>query len=670
MPIPTSARPWLGRATPFSLEPTDDPVFTRRLRIPAAGEGDWITLTVLGDPSKAPLRPMLRLLRAGRPDEEFLLPGVTEGAAHWLGYLPAGLREIRLAAGPGLRLDRVGLRTRASVFMECLFKRPRRFPAALYTFLRRDERRFRDILRGSCAVTPLARYAAWAAARTGPPAKTPDPTAGPLRILIPAGGGEGAGLARTLASLRAQAHPGWQALVLHAAGGRHVPNDDPRVAQRPFAPDETLADLVEASDAILPLSPGDALRPEALARLGARLHARSDLDLVYADALDPDGRPLLKPDWSPDLALATAYVGRPALYSARLLLRAGGSAADAPALVGALAIATASARAVEHVPQVLCDLAAPASAPSAEEVGRVLAAIASPAIAEAREGGVLLRWPLPDPAPLVSVVIPSRDRIDLIARVCRGVLQETGYAALELVIVDNGSTDPAVLAHYEALRRDDRVRIVPHPEPFNFSAMVNAGVAAAAGEVVVLLNNDVAVLGAGWLEAMVRQACRPEVGAVGAKLLYGDGRLQHAGVVVGLGGRAGHSLRRRPAGSPGRLGQLCVAHEVSAVTAACLAVRRDRYQAVGGFDAEAFPVDFNDVDFCLRLGAAGWKTVWTPEAELAHLESVSRGPAVGAARRRFEAEAARFSERWRAIIRHDPFYHPALSVTTFGEDLE
>ena len=132
----------------------------------------------------------------------------------------------------------------------------------------------------------------------------------------------------------------------------------------------------------------------------------------------------------------------------------------------------------------------------------------------------------------------------------------------------------------------------------------------------------------------------------------------------------GHILRRRPGDTPGHLGRLHVAHEVSAVTAACLAVAREKYLAVGGFDAEAFPVDFNDVDFCLRLGAAGWKTVWTPAATLAHLESVSRGPSTGAKRARFEQEAARFSERWRDVIRHDPYYHPALSLTTFGEDLE
>jgi GT2 family glycosyltransferase len=238
------------------------------------------------------------------------------------------------------------------------------------------------------------------------------------------------------------------------------------------------------------------------------------------------------------------------------------------------------------------------------------------------------------------------------------------------VIVDNGSKEPAVLDLYERLRLDRRVQIEPYPHPFNFSALVNAGARKARGDILVLLNNDVAVLRPDWLDVLVAQAVRPEVGAVGAKLLYEDGRLQHVGVVVGLGGEAGHILRRRPADTLGHLDRLTVAHEVSGVTAACLAVTRDKYQAVGGFDEETFAVDFNDIDFCLRLGARGWKTVWTPHAVLSHLESVSRGRPVGEARARFEREAAAFTERWREVIRHDPFYHPALSLTTFGEELE
>lgn len=660
--------PWLGRTTPFRLEPADDPEFDRRLVIPARARGGWIVLSYGGDPRARPARPMVRVLCGPRCEpQDFVLPGAVQGLAHWLGLIPPDARDILVAAGPGFVLERVGLRGDLSVLGQCLTRRPWRFLAALYEGARGSKRRFRDILRGACAVTPLAHFPSWAAVRERP---SPILTSGlAIRCLIPAPHGEGQAVARTLEALSRQSHRDWSACVAWD-GVPDAAASDARVVHRAWDPGWCPADLIAGADALCPLQPGDILAPEALALLAADV---SNAELTYADAVDAEGRPRLKPDWSPDLALATGYVGRPSLLSRTLIERLPARSLGAgPEALLRLDIAAAACTSIVHVPRVLGRIADPAPDPGArvKTLNAYLDDAGAPTRAALRGDAVDLIWPLPTPAPLASVVIPSRDRLDLIARACRGVLHETAYPAVELIVVDNGSTDPAVLAHYEDLRRDPRVKILSDPRPFNFAAMVNAGVAAASGAIVVLLNNDVAVLKPGWLEAMVRQACRPEVGAVGAKLLYGDGTLQHAGVVVGLGGRAGHILRRRPGDTPGHLGRLRVAHEVSAVTAACLAVTREKYLAVGGLDAEAFPVDFNDVDFCLRLAAAGWKTVWTPAATLAHLESVSRGPSVGAKRARFEAEAARFSERWRAVIRHDPFYHPALSLTTFGEDLE
>ena len=661
--------PWLGRATPFRLEPADDPVFDRRLVLPRHSGGGWIVLSYGGDPLARPSRPMVRVLRGAHGAvEDFVLPGAAHGFAHWLGLIPPDTREIRVASGPGFVLERVGLRGELDVLAQCLTRRPWRLAAAVFERARGSERRYRDILRGACAVTPMVRFPAWAAARAR---AARVPASGlTIRCLIPARDGEGPALARTLDALAAQTHGGWSARVAWAGAPPPAPSH-PRVTQGAWDSIWRPADLIGEADALCLLRPGDRLEPEALALLASRA---ADADLAYADAVGADGRPRLKPDWSPDLALASGYVGRPSLLTRALIdklpARPLGPMAEAPLHLDIAASAVCE-KAV-HIPRILARITEAAPDPAARR--RALDAYfedaATPARARLRGGGVEIVWPLPAPAPLASIVIPSRDRLDLIERACRGVLHETAYPAIELIVVDNGSTDPAVLAHYEALRRDGRVRILVDPRPFNFAAMVNAGVEAASGAVVVLLNNDVAVLEPGWLEAMVRQACRPEVGAVGAKLLYGDGSLQHGGVVVGLGGRAGHILRRRPGDTPGHLGQLRVAREVSAVTAACLAVTRDTYRAVGGFDAETFPVDFNDVDFCLRLGARGRKTVWTPAATLAHFESVSRGPSVGAKRARFEAEAARFEARWRTAIRHDPFYHPALSLTTFGEDLE
>ncbi|WP_336491389.1 glycosyltransferase [Methylobacterium nigriterrae] len=616
---------------------------------------------------------MLRLVREGGIVQDLALPGITTERTHWLGLVPRDVAEIRLAIDPGsgFVLERVARRSNASLFGECVVKRPLKALPALYALVRRDERRFRDILRGACAVTPLARYEAWAAAR-GEGATRAESHARPaIRVVIPTRAGEGRAVGRTLESLAEQAAAPWRAEVWWERGAEEAAfAPDARVTHRTWAQDRPRRGLLAGSEPVCIVRPGDVLSRDALAILAARL---SEADLAYGDA-EIGGRPHLKPDWSPDLALAIGYLGTPILLSqaliARLPDRPAGSLESFARDLGLAA--GAAAHRVVHVPRALCrsEAVQDDAAAHADALSLHLAETGSSAQVLRREGRADLRWPLPAPAPLVSVVIPSRDRLDLIARVCRGVLHETAYPAIEVVIIDNGTTDPAVLAHYEDLRRDPRMRIRIEPAPFNFSSMVNRGVAVSSGEIVVLLNNDVAVLNPAWLDELVRQACRPEVGAVGAKLLYGDGTLQHAGVVVGLGGRAGHILRRRPGDTAGHLGRLRVAHEVSAVTAACLAVSRAKYEAVGGFDAQAFPVDFNDVDFCLRLGAAGYRTIWTPHAVLAHLESVSRGPAIGAARRRFEAEADRFVERWRATIRHDPFYHPALSLTTFGEDLE
>ena len=664
--------------------PAADPVFDRRLVLPEVARGGWIVLTYRAPPTTRPRRPMLRLVRPGGV-EDVVLPGVAQPCAHWLGLLPDDLLEIRLAAEPGFVLERVGRRSAASLVLQALATRPLRAVSALFEGLRGDARRYRDTLRGTCAVTPQTGYAVWAAERvaplpatddamdgrnavaaTGPHSRSGEGTCAPdaIRVLVLADPNPGA-LAATLASLRAQTHPAWRAIVLHPAIPQ-VASDDPRIAHEPWRDDRCFRNL--AGDAPLCLlCAGDRLVPEALGLLAREI---GPADFVYADERR-DGAPRLKPDWSPDFARVTGYQGRPWLAAPILLARLPDGPVgprDTFSLDLALRLGQAAVRPA-HLPRVLAETvgADPDVTLRVASLRRHRIDRAEPVI---RDGVVDLLWPLPEPPPRVSVVIPSRDRLDLIERVCRGVLDETAYPAIECVIVDNGSTDPAVLAHYDRLRRDKRVTILAYDAPFNFSAMVNAGVEAATGSVVVLLNNDVAVLRPDWLDAMVRQALRPEVGAVGAKLLYADGTLQHAGVVVGLGGRAGHILRKRPSDTAGHLGRLRVAREVSAVTAACLAVSRENYRAVGGFDAEAFPIDFNDVDFCLRLGAAGLKTVWTPAATLAHLESVSRGPSVGAKRVRFEQEAARFAERWRDAIRHDPFHHPALSLTTFGEELE
>jgi GT2 family glycosyltransferase len=205
-----------------------------------------------------------------------------------------------------------------------------------------------------------------------------------------------------------------------------------------------------------------------------------------------------------------------------------------------------------------------------------------------------------------------------------------------------------------------------HPGNFNYPAINNRAVREARGDIVVLMNNDVDVISSGWLEEMVSQAVRPGVGAVGAKLLYPDGRVQHAGVLLGVGHGAGHLLAGRSRDDPGPWGFLGLVRRVSAVTAACMALRRSVYLEVGGLDEVNFPVAFNDVDLCLRIGERGYAVVWTPHAELYHLESATRGVDTYDAERlaRLERDADKLKQRWGEMLSRDPFYNPNCSLTT------
>jgi len=273
------------------------------------------------------------------------------------------------------------------------------------------------------------------------------------------------------------------------------------------------------------------------------------------------------------------------------------------------------------------------------------------------------KWRVPEPAPLVSLIIPTRDRKALLAQAVESILGMTTYAAFEILIVDNDSTDGETLGYFEALKARGAARIVPAPGPFNFSRINNIAVAEARGHVLGFINNDIKVRDGQWLEEMVSHFARPDVGAVGARLLYGDGRLQHAGVVAGLGGVAGHPFKFARGDALGPFSLLRLPRETSVVTAACMLVRAEAFAAVGGFNEEDLAVAFNDVDLCLKLRAAGHRIVWTPFAELDHLESVSRGSDLeGRNLRRFQGEIAYMKATWGATLEQDPYYNPNLTL--------
>jgi GT2 family glycosyltransferase len=261
----------------------------------------------------------------------------------------------------------------------------------------------------------------------------------------------------------------------------------------------------------------------------------------------------------------------------------------------------------------------------------------------------------------VSVVIPTKFRVDLLEKGLSGLCDKTGYPALEVVIVDNGCTDsrfPEVLA---AARKSLDLVVCEDRGAFNFSRLVNAGVKQSKGEVVLLLNDDVTPIEAGWLHRMVQSALMPAVGAVGARLLYPDGAIQHAGVMLGLGGVAGHLWKGMSRAEADCNPYVSCPGSRLAVSGACLAVRRSAFDEVGGFD-EAFPVGFNDIDFCLRLGARNLRTVYRGDAVLIHHEGQSRGRDSDsiAKRRRRAAETGVFLGRWKRVLWDDPYGSPAF----------
>ena len=275
--------------------------------------------------------------------------------------------------------------------------------------------------------------------------------------------------------------------------------------------------------------------------------------------------------------------------------------------------------------------------------------------------GHRIAWSIPSPAPLVSVIVPTRDRADLLHRCADGVLHRTAYPAIELLVVDNDSAEPATHATLQSLAEDTRVRVLRHPGPFNYAALNNRAVREARGEVVVLLNNDTDVQVSGWLRELVGHALRPEVGAVGAMLRYADRSVQHAGIVLAPGAHAAHMLRTAAPDDTGYLGRAALARNFLAVTAACLAMRRAVYLEAGGMDAENLPIAFNDVDLCLRLRELGYRVVWTPHADLLHLESQSRGrPTSTDARAREQGEVAFLRRSWRHLFDRDPYLNANL----------
>lgn len=511
-------------------------------------------------------------------------------------------------------------------------------------------------------------------------------------------------LREAVESIQAQIYPDWELCVVDDASSSPsiVAYLDDLAAQdsriRVFKREKN-GGIVAASNDALAMTSGDwivsvdhddRLADHALYHLAVAIQNRPDAAIFYSDhdQLTPAGEranPYFKPDWNYELALGQNLANHMTAFRREDVLRVGGFR---PAFEGSQdwdlllrLIEEIPGEAVQHIPHVLYHWRSDGSSFSQSQAARAWNAgrravqahldrtgqdaVAMPGANGA--GHLAVRWQLPENPPLVSIIIPTRDRVDLLRQCMDGLNRRTDYPNFEIILVDNGSEQTQTLDYYETLRNQGRARILKAPGEFNFSHLCNRGVEAAHGEIYALLNNDVNPINSDWLAEMVSHALRPGVGAVGAKLYYPDGSIQHGGIILGVGGIAGHAHAFLPRNADGYQGRARLTQRLSAVTAACLVGRKEVFTAVGGLDEVNLKVAFNDVDFCLRIGEAEYSVIWTPFAELYHHESASRGTDTSPEKaQRFRKEHEYMNERWCRRLSNDAAYNPNLDLTNCG----
>lgn len=381
------------------------------------------------------------------------------------------------------------------------------------------------------------------------------------------------------------------------------------------------------------LREGETFDPRAIEIVTNAFARAPELETLYAD-LVKDGRICPRPQWDADLAINAAYAPSPIFFrgernvgDAWLALR---ELSTQPGAVSRIALPLAASARVSKIEFTI---------PPVPELSRT---------------------------PTVSVVIPTKLRIDLLDRCLTKLADQTGYPGLDVVIVNNGAEDPRFPDVIAAASSRTKLRVVEDFGSFNFSRLINTGVRASAGEIILMLNDDVEAIQPGWLHRMVESAMNPSVGCVGARLLHPDGTIQHAGVTLGISGVCGHLWKGLDREAAAAIPQVVLPSRRIAVTGACLALRRDIFNRVGGLDEASFPVAYNDIDLCLRVGAPGLTTVYRGDAALIHHESQSRRSDSETAekRKRIAGETNRFVLRWGRLLRNDPFASPAFDLTT------
>ncbi len=520
-----------------------------------------------------------------------------------------------------------------------------------------------------------------------------------ISVIMPVYNAKEEWLVASIDSVRNQIYPDWELCIADDASSdenireiiSRCARDDSRV-KAVFR--EHNGHISEASNSAAALAAGewavlldqdDLLSEDALYRVAEAIQLNPDAGIIYSDEdkIDESGRrsaPYFKSEWNRDLFYSHNLISHLGAYRMSLLRDAGGfrkgfeGAQDYDLALRCLE--RISDKQIVHIPYVLYHWrmhpgstassleAKPYATVSAERaLNEHLGRMNVDARAESCGPGYRVRYKLPEDPPAAALVILTRDEPEMLRRCVGSVLDKTDYPDFEILIVDNGSSDPAALECLRSLSGDPRIRVLRDDRPFNFSALNNAAVKSARGDIICLLNNDTEIVSECWLSEMVSIAIQPGAGAVGAQLWYPDGTLQHGGVLLGVGGVAGHAHRGLPGHSSGYFGRAGLINSFSAVTAACLVVRKSVYEEAGGMNEEDLKVDYNDVDFCLRLREAGYRNVYTPYARLIHLESASRGRNADPAQRPGRLkEAAYMKERWGNLLLNDPAYSPNLTL--------
>lgn len=530
------------------------------------------------------------------------------------------------------------------------------------------------------------------------------PSGSLVSILLPTFNTPEKWLRRCLDSVLAQTYPHWELCICDDASTlpqvrevlEHYAARDSRIR---IVWRESNGHISAASNSALAIAQGDwialldhddELHPAALATVVEAWRHHPQWQFVYTDEdkIDADGQrydPYFKPDWNPDLLRGQNCVSHLGVYARALVNAVGGfregleGSQDWDLTLRCSERLTAEQ--IGHVPAVLYHWRAIAGSTAqgvgeknyAHDAGRRAlrghlerTGVAAEVLdIDGMLGAFRVRYPLPTPPPRVSIIVPTRDRLDLLRRCVESILERTTYPNYDLLVVDNQSVEPESLAYLAGFSGHSKVRVRKHDQPFNYSSINNDAVNDCRGELICLLNNDVEVITPDWLEELASQALRPHVGAVGAMLYYPDDTIQHAGVLTGVHGVAAHPYCGMPRGFPGQMARARLVQGMSAVTAACLMVRREVYLEAGGLDTD-LRVAFNDIDFCLRLGQLGYTNIWTPFAELYHHESASRGHEDTTEKwTRFMGEVEFMKRRWGNQLEWDPAYNPNLSL--FGE---